>query len=143
MNNPFKHLVCLHFIHIHSKQHQNRLILWSCPASVTLNVHILPCFIDRCSNSSLSSSLPDILLIPPAREDCEHLYAIFASSGPFLKPGETENKRTIQTEVNSHGSMLISGHSIARKSEKRSNISNNGEQMSFGLMQLKKTCLNF
>lgn len=32
---------------------------------------------------------------------------IFASSGAFLKPGEAENKRTIQTEVNSHGSMLI------------------------------------
>lgn len=32
---------------------------------------------------------------------------IFASSGAFLKPGEAENKRTIQTEVNTHGSMLI------------------------------------
>lgn len=43
---------------------------------------------------------------------------IFASFGAFLKPGETENIRTIQTEVNSHGSMLISGHSIARKNPK-------------------------
>lgn len=68
---------------------------------------------------------------------------IFASSGAFLKPGETENKRTIQTEVNSHGSMLIIVVTPCqdKKSEKRANISNNGEQISFGLMQLKKTML--
>lgn len=68
---------------------------------------------------------------------------IFASSGAFLKPGETENKRTIQTEVNSYGSMLIIVVTPCqeKKSEKRAHISNKGEQIAFGLMQLEKSML--
>jgi len=48
---------------------------------------------------------------------------IFASSGAFLKPGEAENKRTIQTEVNTHGSMLIVVVTTCQKKlEKHANL---------------------
>lgn len=57
---------------------------------------------------------------------------IFASSGAFLKPGEAENKRTIQTEVNTHGSMvIIVDTSCLKKSEKHANIDNNDGQIPF------------
>lgn len=57
---------------------------------------------------------------------------IFASSGAFLKPGEAENKRTIQTEVNTHGSMVIIVVTpCLKKSENHANIYNNSGQMPF------------
>lgn len=65
---------------------------------------------------------------------------IFASSGAFLKPGEAENKRTIQTEVNTHGSMVIIVVTPCLKNQKSMQIYIiMVDKYPFGFMQVKKS----
>lgn len=65
---------------------------------------------------------------------------IFASSGTFLKPGEAENKRTIQTEVNTHGSMVIIVVTPCLKNQKSMQIYIiMVDKCPFGFMQVKKS----